>query len=42
MMVYAKLVKVITSGHMTKMAVTPVDPPSPKETLLHAKLTLYF
>ena len=30
MLFYAKSVGVITSGHVTKMAVTPFDPQSPK------------
>jgi len=35
---YAKSVSVVTSGHVTKMAVTPFDPQVPK-TPLYANLT---
>ena len=30
--------RVVTSGHVIKMAVSPFDPPSPKNPMIHEKL----
>jgi len=36
---YAESVGVVTSGHVTKMAVKSIDPPLPKTPLLYANFT---
>jgi len=36
---YAESVSVVTSGHVTKMAVTPFDPPNPKTAPLKGRNT---
>jgi len=38
---YAKLVGMVTSGHMTKMAVTPFDPQLPKTPCYKQTSRLY-
>jgi len=38
---YAESVDVVTSGHVTKMAVTPFDPPFPQTPSCTQTLRLY-